>query len=103
MFQEFQQGFYFIHCRAKILAETQNNNFINFYNEIGMKIFLDRSVLFFAYNDSIAHCGWAAFEGGEQVIKSPCGVKLFGDNGTFRQSTIKIAAGTECRWQVMMF
>lgn len=43
---------------------------------------------FFAYNDSIDLCGWAAIEDTSVIIKSPCGVKLYGDDATFRKSYI---------------
>ena len=43
---------------------------------------------FFAYNDSIDLCGWAAIEDTSVIIRSPCGVKLFGDDATFRKSYI---------------
>ncbi|MBK7377893.1 MAG: hypothetical protein IPJ03_02635 [Ignavibacteriales bacterium] len=46
------------------------------------------SSYFFCYNNYIDSCGWDAFEGGEQVIKSPCAVKLFGDNGHIGQTQI---------------
>ena len=48
---------------------------------------------FLGYNLYVDSCGWAAWGAPIgpplQEIKSPGGVKLFGDNGTFRQSTIK--------------
>ena len=50
------------------------------------------SSYFYAYNDSIVNCGWAAREDTSDtssiLIKSPCGVKLFGDDATFRRSYI---------------
>ena len=46
------------------------------------------SSYFFAYNDSIVNCDWAAIVDDSVIIRSPCGVKLFGDNATFRKSYI---------------
>ena len=43
---------------------------------------------FFAYNDSIDLCGWAAIEDTTVIIRSPSGVKLYGDDATFRKSYI---------------
>ncbi|MBK6913258.1 MAG: hypothetical protein IPH11_06225 [Ignavibacteriales bacterium] len=43
------------------------------------------SSYFYAYNDSIVNCGWAAVENDTLVIAAPSGVKLLGDDATFRR------------------
>jgi hypothetical protein len=66
---------------------TIKNIQIRYFRGFGIRVDAASSY-FYSYNNYIDSCGWAVFENGTQVIGSPCGVKLFGDDATFRKSYI---------------
>jgi hypothetical protein len=66
---------------------TIKNIQIRYFRGFGIRVDAASSY-FYSYNNYIDSCGWAAFENGTQVIGSPCGVKLFGDDAIFRKSYI---------------
>jgi hypothetical protein len=66
---------------------TIKNIQIRYFRGFGIRVDAASSY-FFSYNNYIDSCGWAAIEDTLVIIKSPCGVKLFGDDAIFRKSYI---------------